>query len=428
MDVQKFGRFIAEKRKEKKLTQVQMGEKLGVTGKTISRWENGNYMPDITLLLPIAELLDVSVQELLEGECISNEVVERSKDEVALVEDTVAYAKIRRILHAKKYVSIILLFAGCIIGLVIGIHLLFFVELPSKPGDTSKWDGVFATHSAYQLELTEFEEVVFANPKKAFEKAKSDYSDALQFLKKEFSLHSFSVYTTASYQKYCKQVFEEDNGVENDAIILEQLTGLSVFLEVYRNSYGWRTVIFGNTDFSDGKGALRMSKEVVQVISIMFTLFILGIGCIAFSFWFLWENRRRNRLQGITEGQVIGLVKSGLFKNKTFGEFPGGVLIGWGVARGEQYWGGTLKMDVPPWFPCVRYQVDREEYHVITGCGTIKGKWEIGQGVNVLYDPTEPRKAYLEGDDSYTIHHKIYFALGVIMLLACGVAYGLLFI
>lgn len=425
MDVQKFGKFIAQKRKEKKMTQIQMGEKLGVTGKTISRWENGNYMPDIALLLPIAELLEVSVQELLEGECIPNMAEKTTKAEAIFVEDTVAYARIRRILQAKKYASIFLLFAICILGLVILIHMLFFAKLPSEPGDTSKWEGFFANHSAYRLEVTELGEVVFASPQKAFVKAESDYSDALQFLRKEFSLQPFSVYNTATYWKYSEQALTERKDADEDSMIVEQLLGLSVFLDIYRNSYEWKYVIFGNAGLQEGTGE-RMPEEVLQAISIMFTLLFLGAGCVAFAVWFAWENRKRNRLRGITDGQIIGLVKSGLFKNKTFGEFPDGVLIGWGVGRGEQYWGGTLKMDVPPWFPCVRYYVNGEEHHVITGCGTLKGKWQIGQSVNVLYDPDNSRKAYLEGDDSYKIHQKIYFAMGVIFLLACGALYALL--
>ena len=47
MDQKKIGKFISEKRKELKLTQAQLAEKLGVTDKTVSRWENGNYMPDL---------------------------------------------------------------------------------------------------------------------------------------------------------------------------------------------------------------------------------------------------------------------------------------------------------------------------------------------------------------------------------------------
>lgn len=52
MDQAKVGKFIAQLRKEQGLTQEALGERLGVTNKTVSRWENGNYMPDIELLIP----------------------------------------------------------------------------------------------------------------------------------------------------------------------------------------------------------------------------------------------------------------------------------------------------------------------------------------------------------------------------------------
>ena len=64
----KIGKFIATLRKEKDLTQEQLGEKLGVTNKTISRWENGNYMPDIEMLSILAKEFDVSINELISGE------------------------------------------------------------------------------------------------------------------------------------------------------------------------------------------------------------------------------------------------------------------------------------------------------------------------------------------------------------------------
>ena len=68
MDQIKTGKFIATLRKEKELTQEQLGEKLGVTNKTISRWENGNYMPDIEMLSLLAKEFDVSINELISGE------------------------------------------------------------------------------------------------------------------------------------------------------------------------------------------------------------------------------------------------------------------------------------------------------------------------------------------------------------------------
>ena len=68
MDQIKTGKFIVTLRKEKELTQEQLGEKLGVTNKTISRWENGNYMPDIEMLSLLAKEFDVSINELISGE------------------------------------------------------------------------------------------------------------------------------------------------------------------------------------------------------------------------------------------------------------------------------------------------------------------------------------------------------------------------
>lgn len=68
MDQVKIGKQIASLRRQAGLTQEQLGEKLGVTNKTVSRWENGNYMPDIEMLVPLAKEFHVSVDALLAGE------------------------------------------------------------------------------------------------------------------------------------------------------------------------------------------------------------------------------------------------------------------------------------------------------------------------------------------------------------------------
>ena len=81
MDQVKVGKFIAQLRKERGLTQEALGQKLGVTNKTVSRWENGNYMPDIELLVPLGEILRVSGNELLAGERRTDEQFRRQADE-----------------------------------------------------------------------------------------------------------------------------------------------------------------------------------------------------------------------------------------------------------------------------------------------------------------------------------------------------------
>lgn len=73
MDQEQIGRFIAVIRKEKGMTQEQLGELLGVSQKSISRWENGKTMPDLSLYEPLCDVLGVQVSELLYGKRMSNE-------------------------------------------------------------------------------------------------------------------------------------------------------------------------------------------------------------------------------------------------------------------------------------------------------------------------------------------------------------------
>ena len=73
MDQLKIGKFIAECRKQKNLTQMQLAEKLGITDKAISKWERGIAMPDSSIMLEFCDILDISVNELLSGEKINME-------------------------------------------------------------------------------------------------------------------------------------------------------------------------------------------------------------------------------------------------------------------------------------------------------------------------------------------------------------------
>ena len=84
MDQIKTGKFIADERKKKGYTQRQLAEQLGISDKTISKWERGNGFPEISLLLPLCNELDLSVNELLTGERIS-ETEYREKAEENMV-------------------------------------------------------------------------------------------------------------------------------------------------------------------------------------------------------------------------------------------------------------------------------------------------------------------------------------------------------
>jgi transcriptional regulator with XRE-family HTH domain len=90
VDQIKIGTFLKLLRKEKNLTQEQLAERLGVSNRTVSRWENGNNMPDISLLSEIAEFYDVSIPELIYGERKSENMREEAKEVAETMSD---YAK-----------------------------------------------------------------------------------------------------------------------------------------------------------------------------------------------------------------------------------------------------------------------------------------------------------------------------------------------
>ena len=80
MDQIKTGKFISSLRKEKGLTQEELGNKTGVSNKTVSRWENGNYMPDIETLRILSKEFSVSIEEILDGEKIQKEKPKKIRD------------------------------------------------------------------------------------------------------------------------------------------------------------------------------------------------------------------------------------------------------------------------------------------------------------------------------------------------------------
>ncbi len=85
MDQIKIGKFIAERRKQKHLTQAQLAEQMGITDKAVSKWERGLAMPDASIMLSLCGVLGISVNELLSGEKIDMEQNEK-KNEALLLE------------------------------------------------------------------------------------------------------------------------------------------------------------------------------------------------------------------------------------------------------------------------------------------------------------------------------------------------------
>ncbi len=87
MDLVKIGRLLQELRKEKGLTQEQLAERMGVARRTVSRWETGSNMPDLDILMELADLYAVDLREVLSGERKSERMDREMKETVLQVAD-----------------------------------------------------------------------------------------------------------------------------------------------------------------------------------------------------------------------------------------------------------------------------------------------------------------------------------------------------
>ena len=84
MDQVKIGKFIAECTKKSNLTQMQLAEKLNITDRAVSKWENGKSMPDSSIMLELCDIVSISVNELLSGEKISMENNNQKNEQLLL--------------------------------------------------------------------------------------------------------------------------------------------------------------------------------------------------------------------------------------------------------------------------------------------------------------------------------------------------------
>ena len=87
MDQKKIGSFLKNLRKEKELTQEQLAEHFNVSNRTISRWETGSNMPDLCLLIELADFYDVEIREIINGERKSEKMNQEEKETMTLVAD-----------------------------------------------------------------------------------------------------------------------------------------------------------------------------------------------------------------------------------------------------------------------------------------------------------------------------------------------------
>ena len=137
MNQGKIGKFILELRKEKNMTQQELADKIGVTDRAVSKWENGRGMPDLSLMKPLCQELGITINELISGKKIDKtEYVEKANENIL---NTIDYSN-KKIKKNNKIIKIVI---GTVLIFIISFVLMFFVDVrrmnQNKPVIFSTW-------------------------------------------------------------------------------------------------------------------------------------------------------------------------------------------------------------------------------------------------------------------------------------------------
>lgn len=114
MNQEKIGKFIANCRKQKNMTQQELAEKLGVSDRTIGNWENGRNMPDLSLFKPLCNELNISLNDLMSGEKVKEKEYQDKLEENII--NTINYTN-KKIENKNNYIGLILIIFGILISI-----------------------------------------------------------------------------------------------------------------------------------------------------------------------------------------------------------------------------------------------------------------------------------------------------------------------
>ena len=135
MDQEKIGKFISELRKGKKITQQELAEKIGVTDRAISNWENGRRLPDYSILKSLCKELDVTINELLSGEKLEKEEYQEKLEENII--NTIDYTN-KKVENRNHLIGLIFIIFGV---------LLAITAVAIFPSESS-WGAIYSVFGA----------------------------------------------------------------------------------------------------------------------------------------------------------------------------------------------------------------------------------------------------------------------------------------
>ena len=135
MNQEKIGKFIAECRRKKNMTQQELAEKLGVSDRTIGNWENGRNMPDLSLFKPLCDELDISLNDLMSGEVVNSKEYQEKLEENII--NTIDYSN-KKLENKNNFIGLLLIIFGVLIS------LSAIAIFPSE----SSWGAIYSVFGA----------------------------------------------------------------------------------------------------------------------------------------------------------------------------------------------------------------------------------------------------------------------------------------
>lgn len=242
MDKIKIGQFISECRREKKITQEELAEKLNVSVNAVSKWERGLNLPDYSNLQTLCNILEISLNEFFAGEHLKESEIEKQSEKniLSILKFTNDKNKKYRILMIVISILLIILFTilGKIVlvkcGYIIDDNLrysqLYISEESNIKGnvDINKFGK---TNIDFDIGANKYGYAVFKNPNKALRTLKKDYSKGIKLIQKEFNLLPLTNFNYKTYKTYGWQV---TTGTDEEK---EQARFISSFMDIYENSF-----------------------------------------------------------------------------------------------------------------------------------------------------------------------------------------------
>lgn len=211
MNQEKIGKFILELRKEKGMTQQTLANILGVSDKTISKWENGRGMPDLSLMKPLCSALDITINELLSGERILSKDYQEKLEENIL--NTINYTDIK----LKKTKRIFKVVVGLILFIVVLFGTMCFIDIrrmqQNKPVLFSTWG--FSYSPAIEIEEAKIYQAIkeYLNNSENESNEKTFISMRVYLLEEKVKDKKFYVYAWVNGATY----YLENNELKKDS-------------------------------------------------------------------------------------------------------------------------------------------------------------------------------------------------------------------